>query len=81
MTTLADLAEGASATIDRVFEEDEQLLRFFDDEGIRPGEHVHLEAVAPYRGTLTARIGDRAIVMGTQVAGRIWVREEPATRI
>ncbi|MEO6398173.1 MAG: metal-dependent transcriptional regulator [Tepidiformaceae bacterium] len=73
MTTLADVAEGATVEIDRVFEEDEQLLQFFDQEGIRPSVLVHLETVAPYRGTVTARLEGRSIVMGTQVAGRIWV--------
>lgn len=73
-TTLADLAEGDSREIERVFEEDEQLLRFFDDEGIRPGQSVRLAARAPYRGTVTADINGRSIVMGTQVAGRIWVK-------
>ena len=73
MTTLADIKEGEQVTIDRVFEEDEQLLQFFDEEGIRPGAPVVLESVAPYRGTVTARIGERTVVMGTQVAGRIWV--------
>jgi DtxR family Mn-dependent transcriptional regulator len=74
MTTLADLKEGATATVDRVFEEDAQLLRFFHEEGIRPNEQVVLEAVSPYRGTLTARLDGRSIVMGTQVAKQIWVR-------
>lgn len=73
MTTLADVAEGSTVEVDRVFEEDEQLLQFFDQEGIRPSVLVRLEAVAPYRGTVTARLGDRSVVMGTQVAGRIWV--------
>ncbi len=73
MTTLADVTENERVIIDRVFEEDEQLLRFFDEEGIRPGFPVVLESVAPYRGTVTARIGERSVVMGTQVAGRIWV--------
>jgi DtxR family Mn-dependent transcriptional regulator len=74
MTTLADVPENSTQTIDRVFEEDEQLLRFFDEEGIRPGSTLCLESVAPYRGTITVRIGDRSIVMGTEVAKRIWVR-------
>ncbi len=73
MTTLADIAEGQRAVIDRVFEEDEQLLQFFDEEGIRPGQEVRVESVAPYRGTVTVDIGGRSVVMGTQVAGRIWV--------
>ena len=74
MKTLADVDEGSSAEIDRVFEEDEQLLRFFDDENIRPGVTVAVESVAPYRGTVTALIGARSVVMGTQVAKRIWVK-------
>jgi DtxR family Mn-dependent transcriptional regulator len=73
MVTLADVKEGAKVTIERVFEEDEQLLRFFDEEHIRPGQEVILEAVAPYRGTITALIEGRSIVMGIQVANRIWV--------
>ena len=75
MVTLADIAQGVAVEVDRVFEEDEQLLQFFDEEGIRPGETVVLESVAPYRGTVTARVKDRSVVMGTQVAGRIWVKE------
>lgn len=73
MTTLADIKEGQQAVIDRVFEEDEQLLQFFDAEGIRPGQQVLVESVAPYRGTITVQIEGRSVVMGTQVAGRIWV--------
>jgi DtxR family Mn-dependent transcriptional regulator len=74
MVTLAHIKQGDTVEIDRVFEEDEQLLQFFDEEGIRPGVAVSLEAVAPYRGTITARIDGRAVVMGTQVAERIWVK-------
>jgi hypothetical protein len=33
-----------------------------------------METVAPYRGTITANINGRSIVMGTQVAERIWVK-------
>lgn len=73
MTTLADIKEGQQVEIDRVFEEDEQLLQFFDEEGIRPGEKVVVETVAPYRGTITALVSGRSVVMGTQVARRIWV--------
>lgn len=79
MTTLADIAENVPVEIDRVFEEDEKLLKFFFDEGIRPGSIVRLESIAPYRGTVTACIDDRSIVMGTQVANKIWV-VPPASR-
>lgn len=77
-TTLADLREGESATIERVFEEDEELLRFFYEEGILPGETITLASVAPYRGTVTARVNGRDIVLGTEVAKKIWVCEARA---
>lgn len=73
MLTLADVAQGETVVIDRVFEEDERLLQFFDEEGFRPGERVLLEAVAPYRGTITALLNGRSVVLGSQVAERIWV--------
>ncbi len=72
-TTLADLKEGESATIERVFEEDEELLKFFFEEGILPGETITLASIAPYRGTVTARVNGRDVVMGTEVAKKIWV--------
>ena len=48
MTTLTDVPEGETVAVERVFEEDEQLLQFFDAEGIRPragGEAEVLGAV------------------------------------
>jgi len=72
--TAADLPEGSSASIDRVFEEDEALLKFFDEEGIHPGSRVKVESHSPARGTVTLLIDDHAVVMGTPVASRIWVR-------
>jgi DtxR family Mn-dependent transcriptional regulator len=77
MVTLADIPEGETVEVDRVFEEDERLLRFFDEEQIRPGEKLELESTAPYRGTVTVRLNGREVVMGTQVAQRIWVRRGP----
>ncbi len=79
-TTLADVPESSTVEIERVFEEDEELLRFFDAEGIRPGETVTVESVAPYRGTVTVSVDGRSVVMGTQVARRIWVVEPGSTK-
>lgn len=73
MLTLADMDQGETVLVDRVFEEDEQLLQFFDEEGIRPGAAMTLDSVAPYRGTVTAKVDGRIVVMGSQVASQIWV--------
>lgn len=72
MSTLSEATAGTEVQIDRVFEEDEQLLQFFDTEGLHPGTIVKIELVEPYRGTLTVRIGSRSVVLGSQVAERLW---------
>jgi DtxR family transcriptional regulator, Mn-dependent transcriptional regulator len=72
---LSDLGEGEQNRVQRVYEEDEELLRFFDEEGIRPGVPVSVHEVAPKRGTLTVRFGDRDVVLGTEAARLIWVDE------
>lgn len=73
--TLADAHEGETVVIDRVFEEDEDLLKFFFDENVTPGTSVLLTSVEIARGTVTAKLNGRDVVMATQVAGRIWIRE------
>lgn len=70
---LSDLEAGESATVDRVYEEDEELLRFFDEEGIRPGAAFEVAEVAPYRGTVTIQLNGRPLVLGLEAARRIWV--------
>ena len=72
---LADLAVGARTIVERVHEEDEELLRFFADEGIRPGVAVEVIEVAPKRGTVTAIFAGREVVLGTEAARLVWVPE------
>jgi len=72
---LADADEGETVIIDRVFEEDEELLKFFFDEQVIPGASVRLDSVEIARGTITAHLNGRDVVMGRQVAERIWIRE------
>jgi hypothetical protein len=58
--------------IDRVFEEDERLLQFFDRRAsARRDRHPGVGRSLP--GTITAKMNGRSVVMGTQVAARIWV--------
>ena len=70
---LSDLAAGDRARVERVYEEDEELLRFFDKEGIRPGADFEVAEVAPYRGTVTIQLDGRPLVLGLEAARRIWV--------
>jgi DtxR family transcriptional regulator, Mn-dependent transcriptional regulator len=74
-TRLSDLKEGARSTVERVYEEDEELLRFFDEEGIRPQVPVEVVEVAPKRGTVTVNFGERPVVLGREAARLIWVAQ------
>ena len=72
---LTDLPGGARNVVERVYEEDEELLRFFDEEGIRPGVPIEVTNVAPKRGTMTVMFGEREVVLGMEAARLIWVDE------
>ncbi len=74
-TRLSELEAGARTTVERVYEEDEDLLRFFHDEGILPGTPVSIIEVAPYRGTMTVNFGRSDLVLGLEAARQIWVPE------
>jgi DtxR family Mn-dependent transcriptional regulator len=74
MKTIADAVEGSTQVVDRVFEEDEQLLKFFQEEGIRPGAEIMIQSIEPYRGTVTVSIEGRSVVVGTGVAKKVWIR-------
>ena len=75
---LADLSPGTKSHVQRVYEEDELLLKFFDEEGIRPNATVEVIDVAPYRGTMSLLIDGRGMVPGLEAARRIWVPASPA---
>jgi hypothetical protein len=71
---LSDQVDGTTQTIDRVFEEDEELLRFFESEELKPGATVRITERAAYRGTITITVDGKEIVLGLQAGSRIWVR-------
>ena len=73
---VSDLEEGETGEVERVFEEDEELLRFFDEERIRPGAQVRVVDVARYLGTVKLQVGTesgREIVVGSDAARLIWL--------
>ena len=55
-----------------VYERDRRLLEFFEQEGIRPGTGLTVEA-RNYDGTVSVAIGKRQVRLGEAAAARIWV--------
>jgi DtxR family Mn-dependent transcriptional regulator len=71
---LVELAAGQRATVLRVPEEDVALLQYLATLGLEPHSTVHVEAVAPFQGPLTVRIGEARHVLGRELASQIVVR-------
>ena len=73
-TPLSAAPQGRSLVVDRVPEEDQALLEYFVANRLVPGESVVVVEAAPYRGVITLTCGDNEVVVGYEVAERIWVR-------
>lgn len=71
--TLADLKQGDRAKVERVFEEDQELLRFFDEHHLRPGAAVEILRRQPVSGTIELMIDSDRLVMGLPTAELVWV--------
>ena len=75
---LSAVEAGARARIERVYEEEEELLRFFHEEGIRPNVEFTVSDVAPVPRHRHHRLASngRELVLGLEAAHRIWVWDE-----
>ena len=69
---LTEAEPGARYVVTSVYERDRKLLEFFDQEGIRPGISLSVEA-HNYDGTVSLSLGKRAIRLGAAAAEKIWV--------
>ena len=69
---LTEAEVGESYKIASVFERDRKLLEFFENEGIRPGIRMNIEA-RNYDGTVSLQVGKRQIRLGASAADKLWV--------
>jgi len=72
--SLAELTAGQKARVLRVPEGDDALLRYLATLGLKPQATVQIEAVAPFQGPLTVRVGEARHVLGRELASQIVVR-------
>jgi DtxR family Mn-dependent transcriptional regulator len=71
--TLVDVLPGAGATVRRVPDSDSELLRYLDELGLIPGEHVEVTQAAPFGGPVTVRARGTHHAISRELAGRIGV--------
>lgn len=69
--TLADAPVGATVAIERVRDEDAELLRYLQEHGVRVGESVTVEAVVA--GLVRVRVGDTVMPLALDAAREITV--------
>lgn len=73
MLPLSALEEGETAVVGAIFPEQAELLAYLDEFGLRPGQVVVLEEIAPFGGPLMVRAADRVIPLGREAAQHIFV--------
>ena len=76
---LADASVNEEVIVDRISEEaeaDRELLHHLWQNGIRPGARLRVVELAPYVGTISAKLDDaRTVTLGLQAAAKIWVHQ------
>ena len=70
---LEKVVSGTTVTVDRIPEEDRQLLEYFVENHVMPGITAIVKDAAPYRGVVTLETSAGDVVVSYEVAQRIWV--------
>jgi DtxR family Mn-dependent transcriptional regulator len=73
LRTLASLEPGDEATIERVPDGDDELLRYLAKLALVPGKKVKLRSAEPFGGPLTVRVGKAEHAISRELAGGIGV--------
>jgi DtxR family transcriptional regulator, Mn-dependent transcriptional regulator len=73
LRTLASLEPGDEATIRRVPDGDDELLRYLTKLALVPGKKVKLRSAEPFGGPLTVRVGKSDHAISRELAGGIGV--------
>ena len=77
---LCDVATGSSATVLAVAEDDEKILGYLGDLGLRPGANAKVVDAAPFQGPLTVEIEGIRTAIAREIAKLVTVEAagEPA---
>lgn len=72
-STIDEAPVGRPLRLDRIPEEDPELLEYLVSNGLLPGVEIEIVEYAPYRGVITLKTADSSPVLGAEVVSRIWV--------
>lgn len=67
---------GEKGVIERVSEEEPQLLQYLADLGLLPDARISIKEVAPFRGPVLVNVAGAQYALGQEVAAKIMVRNK-----
>jgi DtxR family Mn-dependent transcriptional regulator len=73
---LSSLAVGDEGVIERVVEEEPQLLQYLADLGMLPDAKISIKEVAPFKGPVLVKVAGAQYALGQEVAAKIMVRSQ-----
>ena len=68
------MEDGQTALVERVFEEDEKLLQFFQEIQLFPDATIKLEKKTQFVGTISISVAGKNTVIGVDIAKKIWIK-------
>lgn len=77
--TLEAQLPGTQVTVRRVTDEDEDLLRYLAERGIRPGQSVVIVSREPFGGSIHLQVGDLEQRISPEAAKQVFVELASAT--
>ena len=73
LLTLDEVTVGSSYTVDRLPEDDRELLEYFVGNGFLPGSNFSVTDCSGPRGIITLSCGERELVFSLALSTLIWV--------
>ncbi|MCL4473018.1 MAG: metal-dependent transcriptional regulator [Actinobacteria bacterium] len=73
---LSSLSVGDEAVIERVSEEDSQLLQYLATLGLLPNAKVSVKEIAPFKGPMLVKVCGAQYALGQEVASKIMVKSK-----
>ena len=70
---LSTITAGSDVTVVQVAENDEAVLGYLQEVGLKPGAPVRVVEVAPFGGPLLVEAGERQIPLAREIAGMVLV--------
>ncbi len=73
---LQEFRPGGRGVIERIPEEEPNLLEYFVETGIRPGNEVEFKEYAAFKGTTTLIVNNQEVIVSPAVAAAIWAEPQ-----